>query len=111
MNYGGFTLNQTEKKTMKRNINFTITAHTGCMSTKMNSLESIKKADEFGADITEFDLNFMPDLSPVLSHNAPSGGEVTLEQAFELLSHYPELKINIDIKSDKNLGEIGRAHV
>ena len=91
---------------MKHNTDFTVTAHTGCMFTAMNSLESIKKAVEFGADITEFDLNFTRDNSPVLSHNPPAGNEVTLENAFELLSHYPELKINIDIKSDKNLGVI-----
>ena len=107
MTYGGFTLEKAEKKNnMKHNTNFTVTAHTGCMSTKMNSLESIKKADEYGADITEFDLNFTSDLSPVLSHNSPLGGEVRLEEAFELLSLCPRLKINIDIKSDKNLGVI-----
>ena len=64
---------------------FTYTAHTGCMDTDDNSLESIEKGAEYGADIVEFDLNFTADNTPVLCHDEPKGGEVTLEEAFKKL--------------------------
>lgn len=86
--------------------NFTYTAHTGCVGTKMNSLESIEKGYENGADIVEFDLNFDKDGNPVLSHDAPKGGEVTLEEAFEKVSGYEKLKVNVDVKNDKHLDKV-----
>lgn len=78
---------------------FTITAHTGCMDTKENSLESIKAGVENGADIVEFDLYFTKDGEPVLSHNAPKGKEVTLEEAFEYVSQIENIKVNVDVKT------------
>ncbi len=86
--------------------NFTITAHTGCEKTPANSLESIKKGVECGADIVEFDVRFDENKMPVISHDAPKGGEVTFEQALQELSKYKKLKANIDIKSTENLKEI-----
>ncbi len=78
---------------------FTYTAHTGCVGTEDNSLESIEKAVEFGTDIVEFDLNFTDDGTPVLAHDAPKGDEVTLDQAFKKVSEYEGLRVNVDIKS------------
>ena len=47
---------------MRKNIvlpkDFTVTAHTGCMKTEENSLESFKAGIENGANIVEFDLYF-----------------------------------------------------
>ncbi len=83
--------------------NFTITAHTGCLDTEDNSLDSITEGIKAGANIVEFDLNFDDGGNPVLCHDEPKGGEVTLEQAFELLKKYPEIKANVDAKSCKNL--------
>lgn len=77
---------------------FTITAHTGCMGTKENSLESIKKGVENGASIVEFDLYFNEKGEPVLAHDEPVGGEVTLDEAFEYISKIPDVKVNVDIK-------------
>ncbi len=78
---------------------FTITAHTGCMKTKENSLESFKMGAENGAEIVEFDLYFTEDGAPVLSHNKPVGGEVTLDEAFQYLSDFKNIRVNIDVKT------------
>ena len=78
---------------------FTVTAHTGCIGTKPNSIDSILKGCESGADIIEFDLNFDNNGTPVLSHDAPKGGEVTLDEAFAVLAKCNGLKANVDVKS------------
>ncbi len=78
---------------------FTITAHTGCMDTEDNSLESIKKGIENGATVVEFDLYFTKDGKPVLAHDEPTGGEVTLEQAFKYVSEFSDIMVNVDIKT------------
>lgn len=77
---------------------FTYTAHTGCMETEDNSLESITAGAQYGADIVEIDLFFTEDGTPVLSHDAPKGNEVTLEQAFKKVSEYDTLRVNVDVK-------------
>lgn len=78
---------------------FTLTAHTGCMGTKNNSLEAIEKGVECGADTVEFDLYFTADGTPVLSHDKPRGGEVTLDEAFKKVSEYEKLTVNVDVKT------------
>ncbi len=80
-------------------VNFTYTAHTGCMGTEDNSLESIEAAIANGADIVEFDLNFTESGEPVLAHDTPKGGEVTLDEAFKKVSEYDDIMVNVDIKS------------
>lgn len=82
---------------------FTYTAHTGCVDTKDNSLEAIEAGVKYGADIIEFDLNFLPDGTPVLSHDKPKGNEVTLDEAFKKCSEYENLKVNVDVKAVDNL--------
>lgn len=88
--------------------NLTITAHTGCNKTPANSIESITAGAASGADIVEFDIRFDKNNLPVLSHDEPKGGEISLEQAFKKLTEYKNLKANIDIKSTANLEEIQR---
>lgn len=82
---------------------FTVTAHTGCENTKSNSLEAIIRGAESGAEIVEFDIRFDKNNIPVLSHDEPVGSEVTLEDAFALLSNFGKLKANLDIKCTDNL--------
>lgn len=84
-------------------MSFKYTAHTGCMGTKQNSLESIEKGYENGADIIEFDLNFNKNGDAVLSHDDPVGGEVSLEKAFQKVSTYDNLRVNVDVKNDSHL--------
>ena len=79
-----FSIRQYKINEFKKNggdlpVNFTFTAHTGCMGTDDNSIQSIEVAVANGADIVEFDLNFTDDGEPVLAHDAPKGGEVTLD--------------------------------
>ncbi len=83
--------------------NFTITAHTGCEDTPENSIESIIKSFECGADIFEVDVRFDENGIPILSHNTPTGGEPTLEEAFQTLARYKKMRCNIDIKQTNNL--------
>ncbi len=83
--------------------NFTYTAHTGCVKTADNSLEAIEEGAKHGADIVEFDLNFLSDGTPVLSHDAPKGKVITLEEAFKKVSEYENLKANVDVKNVQNL--------
>ena len=82
---------------------FTYTAHTGCINTTDNSIEAIEMGARYGSDIVEFDLNFLPDGTPVLSHDKPKGMEATLEEAFKKISEYKNLKVNVDIKNVQNL--------
>ncbi len=83
--------------------NFTYTAHTGCVGTEDNSLEAIEIGAKYGADIVEFDLNFLSDGTPVLAHDKPTGNEITLDEAFKKVSEYKNLKVNVDAKSVSNL--------
>ncbi len=84
---------------------FTYTAHTGCMGTKENSLQSIAVGVENGAQIIEFDVQYHNGI-PVLSHDAPKGGEVTLEEAFIKVKEYDNLKVNVDIKSVEYIARV-----
>lgn len=86
--------------------NFTCTAHTGCMDTEENSLEAIETGAKNGAQIVEFDLNFNENNEPILSHDAPTGEEVTLDEAFKKVSEYDNLKVNVDLKSCAALEKI-----
>ncbi len=85
--------------------NFTYTAHTGCMGTKENSLESIDVGVQYGAQIVEIDVQYYNGV-PVLSHNEPNGDEVTLEEGFLKIKEYDALKVNVDIKSVENIGAV-----
>lgn len=85
--------------------NFTYTAHTGCMGTKENSLESIDVGVQYGAQIVEIDVQYYNGV-PVLSHNEPNGDEVTLEEGFLKIKEYDDLKVNVDIKSIENIGAV-----
>lgn len=82
---------------------FTVTGHTGCMGEKDNSIEAMEAAVKAGAQIVEFDLNFDGEKNPVLSHDTPKGGEVTLKAAFEFLKKHPAILANVDAKSTDNL--------
>ena len=78
------------------------TAHTGCVNTPDNSLESIEAGVKFGAGIVEFDVRFYNG-DIVLSHDEPKGGEVTIEQAFLKVKEYEKLMVNVDVKSTQEL--------
>lgn len=89
---------------------FSITCHTGALYTRMNTLNSVKRSVSWGADIVEFDVSFRPDGTPVIIHNsAPSQNQgVLLEKALDEVVKSKTCKINLDIKSTKNLGAVDR---
>ncbi len=99
-------LNEYKNTELKLPEGFTITAHTGCMGTKENSLESIKMGIENSAQIIEFDLYFTKDGEPVLAHDEPVGDEVTLEEAFAYLRMFKDAKANVDIKTADALEKV-----
>ncbi|MGN1418020.1 MAG: glycerophosphodiester phosphodiesterase [Acutalibacteraceae bacterium] len=89
--------------------NFTVTAHTGSMDTAENSLESIEKAIEVGADIVEFDVRFRPDGTAVMAHDEvkTNDGGMPIEEAMKLLSKDGvNIKVNLDVKEMTCLEEI-----
>lgn len=87
---------------------FTVTYHAGSMHTPANSICSLKAAIDDDAQIVEFDVSFRPDGTPVIIHNAePNDNQgVFLENALEVVAGHPTCKINLDIKSKKNLGAV-----
>ena len=99
-------LNEYKNEPLNLPKDFTYTAHAGCVNTPDDSLESIDAGVLYGAQIVEIDLNFNENNEPVLSHDKPKGGEVTLSEAFEKISEYEKLKVNIDVKSTANLAKV-----
>lgn len=76
----------------------TVTAHAGCCGTEDNSMESLIKAVEVGADILEFDLRFTAEGKPVLTHNLPATDEcVSVDEVFAYLAD-KSIRVNIDAK-------------
>ncbi len=90
-------------------LGFTYTAHTGCCDTEDNSIASITAGVQNGAGIVEFDLNFDKEENPILCHDEPEGGEVTLKEAFLEVAKYDALKVNVDAKSTANLASVQEA--
>lgn len=85
----------------------TVTAHTGCLNTKANTLASIVAGFASGADIVEIDIRFRADGEPILTHNKLSGEEeqnaVLLADAFDLIRQFPDKKVNLDLKETSNM--------
>ena len=81
----------------------TITAHTGCEGTDMNTIEAMEAGVKAGADIIEFDLMFTSDGTPVLAHTNPTKAKATFEDACKFLLEHPTLRANIDVKKTDNM--------
>ena len=83
-----------------------ITAHSGCEDTPTDSLESIDKALEFGADAIEVDVRMDQNGELRISHNAVSQQEyyekVTLQTVLDRI-RFTDLAINFDIKEQAAL--------
>lgn len=84
---------------------FTVTWHAGAMKTEANTLPSLKKALDAGADIAELDVSFLPDGTPVLIHaGAPTDPSLPkLADAFALTAQYEKTALNLDLKSTANV--------
>lgn len=76
-----------------------LVAHTGCMATPMNSVASIEAALAWRVDKIEVDVRFLPDGTPVLTHDPaePGRGYVLFEQALQLIRPQ-EAGLVIDLK-------------
>lgn len=82
---------------------FTVTAHSGSMGLPDNSVEAMEAGVQAGAQIVEFDLQFTDAGEPVLSHDAPAGQCVTLQDAFAFLAAHPDVRANVDVKDTTHL--------
>lgn len=100
-----FKVRKYKNKPVRITDSFTYTAHTGCMNTKDNSIEAIRKGAENGAHIVEFDVRYLKGV-PVLSHDEPKGKEVTLKEAFCEIKQIENLKVNVDMKSTEFSGAV-----
>ena len=89
---------------------FTITHHAGAFGKEDNSLESVEFSTSENADIIEFDVTFRRDGTPVIIHKGePEDNEgASFEKALEIVSKAQKTKINLDLKSVKNLPEVDR---
>ena len=84
---------------------FTVTCHSGALDTEDNSLQSVEKLVSYGAQIVEIDVSFRPDGTPCAIHkNEPSQNEGgNLEDIFKAVAVSDTCKMNLDLKSVKNL--------
>ena len=85
-----------------------ITAHSGCEGTGIDTMESIEKALEIGADAIEIDIRMDPFGSLRVSHDPLSLEDYLvkdpLEEVFRRVSA-SSMKINFDLKEPKALYE------
>lgn len=88
--------------------NFTVTAHTGCLGTAPNTVDSMVQGVAAGANIIEFDLRFNEDGEPVLSHDAPTKNAIHLKKAFKFLSEHKNIKANVDVKDTSHLEKVSQ---
>ncbi len=81
-----------------------ITAHSGCEGTPDNSMESILKGIELGADCIEIDIRMDPQGRMWLTHNEIDdySNFVTLETAFRIIAEN-DAAVNCDLKEEKLL--------
>ena len=89
------------------NRNYRVIAHTGCMNTKMNSLESIRAGIRAGASYIEIDIRFSPS-GPVLTHDpiVPGNSYLSLEEALDVIRDVPGLNAALDLKEWDRVSEI-----
>lgn len=99
-------LNEYKNTELKLPNDFTITAHTGCMGTDENTLDSMNIGVQNGAKIIEFDVHFDKNGYPVLAHDEPTGDELKLDVAFEFLSSHKDTRANVDMKSVLNMKKV-----
>ncbi len=83
----------------------TVTAHSGAFDTPDNSIEFVKKVLAEGCEIFEIDVTFRPDGTPVIIHSgSPKASEgILLRDVFSLVAADPAIRMNLDLKSVKNL--------
>lgn len=85
-----------------------ITAHAGCMGTKMDSLEAVVEGIKYGADIIEIDLNIDKNGNLVLCHDKPKKFEnyLRLEEVLKIIKIEETVLLNVDIKDTKLLAKL-----
>lgn len=85
-----------------------VTAHSGCMKTPADSLESVKLGVEIKADICEIDINLLSDGTTVLKHDAVLPDDKNLVKVTEVFEYVKDknMGLNLDIKNFNAVGKI-----
>lgn len=85
-----------------------ITAHAGCMGTRMDSLKSIEAGIKYGADILEIDLNIDEIGNLIICHDEPKPQNeyVRFYEMLEIIKKKQDTLLNIDIKDVKVLKQL-----
>lgn len=86
---------------MINNYKINITAHAGCMNTRMDSIESVEAGIKYGADIIEIDLNVDKDSKLVLSHDILKQGieYPEFKRVLEMIKNQKDILLNVDVKN------------
>ena len=86
---------------------FTITAHAGAFNTPANSMESVKKAIEYGVDVIEIDVRRRPNGTIVMGHDIipTNTNGVEIKSVFEVIKD-TDVRLNLDIKEMKLLPDL-----
>jgi len=84
-----------------------ITAHSGALGTKDNTLVSTRVGLAFVGikGIIEVDVRFLPDGTPALGHDWVNKKSTKLEAVFELMQELPG-SINLDLKEFSHIGNL-----
>jgi glycerophosphoryl diester phosphodiesterase len=80
-------------------------AHSGCMGTWDDGLESVEKAIECNADVVEIDIRFDQNNTPVLGHDDLKEGN-HYEKVYDALAIFSKTKnmlLNCDMKEKDNI--------
>ncbi|ANS73905.1 hypothetical protein AWM70_04390 [Paenibacillus yonginensis] len=97
-----------------------ITAHTGCMGTLDNTLESVRRGIELGADVIEEDIRVTQDGVAVLAHDdlwtGAGGGQIRISQTryaelrkLEVVAHHAGKKGSMSFSTLEDLLRIIRS--
>lgn len=108
--YGRAQVKKLQAQPLSLPAGFLVTAHTGCLGTKENTLDSLHAALGSGANAVEFDIRFRKDGTPVLAHDALQDHDKSplLADAFALIAQTEAVQVNLDLKQTDNLPEIAR---
>jgi glycerophosphoryl diester phosphodiesterase len=91
---------------MEMNNKVKVIAHTGTMNTPMNSLESIREGLKWDVDYIEVDVRFMPDGTPIMTHDPPGNFAFPLEQGLEIIAGQERAGVALDLKERTSLDRV-----
>ena len=104
-------LNKISRNPLSLPEGFTVTCHAGALKTENNTVASIEKLIEYGAQVVEIDVSFRPDGTVCVIHkDEPSQNEgAEFDAVLNAVAKSDKCKINLDLKSIKNLPAVDKS--